>query len=405
MTYIFSLPQFPRSLLSKSQSLTSGEMGSAHFTKRATALLLLLFIVLASLAVWGSGDSEDADPALERRWNLPLASMAASNQSLPGLMGTAFPAPEPSPASHVSQSDLQAITTLESAESHSTQTALVVAGSSDAVTTTTSLPGALAGIQSQPSATRSATPIPWTSQSTADGIPAAAWWHSSVAALSSQLAITNPSLRAGGPGVLVPGTSTSTLVAALPVTLSVTSTSMLTTSDSSMQTNAQSDQGSLPQTTQTGTSTSNPKTSGSPSQSSTQISGNQTPAATGDYALTIGPSGEIGLQSVPTGSAQTSTGIAEAHTPTTGLASTQGALTSLRPVAIPTGNYGDGGLRPWITSSSNGSLGGTGTTWNTSSVQPYVGGANRRTGEATGWWFWSSTAILAVTWLYRFSVT
>lgn len=316
--------------------------------------------------------------------------MAAGNQSLTGLMGTAFPAPEPSPASHVSQSDLQAITTLESAESHSTETALVVAAGSGAVTTTTSLPAALVGMQSQPSATRS---------STADGIPKAAWWHPSVAALSSQPTITNPSLRAGGPGILIPGTSISTLVAALPVTLSVTSTPIPTTSDSSSQTNAQSDQGPLPQTAQSVSSTSKPKTSGSQSQSPTPISGKQTPAVTGDYALTVGSSGEVGLQSVPTGSAQTSAGTAENHTTAAGLTTTQGGLTTLGPIVTPVGNYGDGGLRPWITSSSNGTLGGNGTTWNSSSVQPYLGEANRRMSEATGWWFWSSTAILAVAWL------
>ncbi len=374
-------------------------MGSAHFAKRATTLLLVPLIVLVSLAVWASGDKEDANPALERRRILPLASMAAGNQSLTGLMGTAFPAPEPSPASHVSQSDLQAITTLESAESHSTETALVVAAGSGAVTTTTSLPAALAGMQSQPSATRSSTSIPRTSQSTADGIPAAAWWHPSVAALSSQPIITNPSLRAGGPGILISGTSISTLVAALPVTLSVTSTPIPTTSESSSQTNAQSDQGPLPQTAQSVSSTSNPKTSGSQSQSPTQISGNQTPAVTGDYALTVGSSGEVGLQSVPTGSAQTSAGTAENHTTAAGLTTTQSGLTTLGPIVAPVGNYGGGGLRPWITSSSNGTLGGNGTTWNSSSVQPYLGGANRRMSEATGWWFWSSTAILAVAWL------
>lgn len=351
-------------------------MGSAHFPKSAAPLTLLLLIVLASLAVWAPGDNEDADPALARRWIHPLASMAAGNQSWPGLMGTAFPAPEPSPASHVSQSDLQAITTLESAESHSTQTALVEAGGSDAVTTTTSLPAALAGVRGQPSATPFSAPIPWTSQSAADG-------------LSSQPAITSPSLRAGSPGILISGTSTSTLGAALPVTQFVTSTSMQTTSDSSSRTNAQSDQGLLPQSE---TSTSNPSTSGSPAQSSTQISRNQTPAATGVYALVIGPSAVVGLQSVPSGSAQTLTEPAEGHTTLPG------------PTVTPIGNYADGGLRPWITSSSNGTLGGNGNARNSSSVQPYLGRANRRAGEMMGWWPWLSTAVLARTWLQLFDI-
>lgn len=166
-----------------------------------------------------------------------------------------------------------------------------------------------------------------------------------------------------------------------------------------IQTHAQSDQGPLRQTALSVSSTSNPKTSESQSQSPTQISGNQTPAVTGDYALTVGSSGEVGLQSVPTGSAQTSAGIAEDHTTAAGLTTTQGGLTTLGPIVTPVGNYGDGGLRPWITSSSNGTLGGNGTTWNSSSVQPYLGGANRRMSEATGWWLWSSTAILAVAWL------
>jgi len=362
-------------------------MGIAHVTKRATALLLLLVTVLASLAVWASGDNEDADPALERRRIFPLALMAAGNQSSTEFMGTAYPAPEPSLEAHVSQTNLQAVTPMESAESHSTQTALVVAGGSNAVTTTTSLPATLACMKTRLSATPCSTSISWTSQSTADEIPAAAWWHSSIAALSSQLTVTNPSLRAGDPGILVPGTSIRMLVATLPVTLSVTSTQNPTTSDCSSQTNAPSHEGSLPQTAQPGTSISYPKASGSPLQSPARISGQQTSAITGVYALTVGPNGEVGFQSVPTGSAQTSTGSAEIYTPATGLASIQDALTTLGPTVTPVGSYGDGGLRPWITSSSNGTVGGNGTTWNTSSVQPYVGGANRRMSGATGWWF------------------
>ena len=394
------LSHFSRILRSsRFMSQPSGKMASAPPPGRATAWACLMVVATASAQLLNS-NGEFAKRVLNRRADavsLSTSSTVNTAQSRPihptttpvdsttllvvpgptwagngsstlpfwaGMTGTAFPAPAPSAEAHSSQLALQPFAKESSAESHSTQPALVHAGGSNTVTTTTNPTPALEATQTSPTTTQTSTSPSGTSQSTLIPAPGEPWMHSSVAALSSHSPNANPSLHPSGAGIVVSATSTSTAVTALPAT-------------------------------QSGTSAPNPA-SASSSQVYAQSASAQQTAATGDYAVTVGPSGDVGLQAVSTGSPQAKTSSPEVHTPVTGLAGTQSGLTGMKPAVTSARSNGDGGLRPLTTGLSNGTIGGNSTTGNSSNVLPYLGAASRRHNEGSRWWIWMLSGVVMV---------
>ena len=146
------------------------------------------------------------------------------------------------------------------------------------------------------------------------------------------------------------------------------------------------------------------------SDSTTKIS-----SATGDYALTVGPSGEVGLQDISTTSPLEQTSTTEANAASTTLAgglsipyasldqtstteasaaSTTLAGGSSIPYAVGTANRGPMPGGPSITPWSNGTVGSNTTRGNSSSIVPYLGAAGRLDSGASIWWI-AATVLCA----------
>ena len=242
-----------------------------------------------------------------------------------------------------------ALTEAASAGSHSTQAALVEPGQLDIIKTTTPPTPALAASQNSPTTTQIST--------NSSGVKLAAEAYSAVPLLTTYPVMTNPSLSIGGPGTVTQATSASTKASTLVTPQSGSSATTVTPASSSQP----------------------PGPNGTAAQSS---------AITGHYALTVGPNGDVGLQSVSTTSAQAVTPASWLPSPLIGPAGTSSIPAGLGSAATSVGSNQSGGsrtLRPLPTGFSNGTLAGNRTPGNTSDVLPYLGIATRDRSQRLSW--------------------
>ena len=270
------------------------------------------------------------------------------------------------PGTADSNSTEAALTVGLSPELHSTQVALGGLGLLDSTTVTTTSTPVLAAPQNSPTTTQISPNPAGPSQPAATATLDEAEVPSAVPAVSTYLVMTNPSLGVGGPGIVIQTTSASTKASTL-VTLQSGSSAITVMPTSSSQL---------------------PGQNGAAAQST---------ATTGDYALTVGPNGDVGLQFVSTTSAQAVTPTSRLPLPLTGPVGTSSIPAGPGPAAISVGSNQSVGSRPlWPlpTGFKSGTLAGNGTRRNSSDVLPYLGVATRDRSQGLRWLICMTSAAL-----------